>query len=70
MMENKLIINCTTGRVDKLDLTSEELVQREADRIEAEEQALLDLLIPSSEEIEQAEFELKALNLLMEVGLI
>jgi hypothetical protein len=35
-----------------------------------EEQLLLDSLIPPQAEIDQAEFELKALNLLMEVGLI
>jgi hypothetical protein len=34
----------------------------------AEEQALLDSLKPSQEEIEQVEFELKSLNLLMEAS--
>lgn len=34
------------------------------------EQSLLNKLIPSKEEIEKAEFELKVLNLLTEVGLV
>lgn len=39
-------------------------------QIEKEEQSLLDGLKPSLEEIQQAEFELRSMNLLMEVGLI
>jgi hypothetical protein len=34
------------------------------------EQALLDSLIPTAEEVAEAEFELKTLTLLMEVGLL
>ena len=50
--------------------TPEELAQREADILATEEQALLDQLLPTPAEIEQAELELKAIILLMEVGLI
>lgn len=35
-----------------------------------EQQALLNALTPSKQEIEQAEFELKTITLLMEVGLL
>lgn len=50
--------------------TQQELAQQETDRLVAEEQALLDLLVPTPEEIGKAEFELKCITLLMEVGLI
>lgn len=67
-MVDKLVI--TKDGMKELQFTPEELARREADRLAAEEKALLDSLIPTSEEIEQAEFELNCLNLLMEVGLI
>lgn len=65
---DKLII--TKVGVTVVEFTTGELAQQEADRLTKEEQSQLDLLIPSQEEIDQAEFELKTLNLLMEVGLI
>ncbi|MHB8075114.1 hypothetical protein [Desulfosporosinus fructosivorans] len=67
---DKLIINCTTGEIEEVTFTPEELSQQSAEQQLAEEQALLDSLIPSQIEIDQAEFELKAINLLMEVGLL
>lgn len=67
-MPDKLVI--TKGGVTEVDFTPGELAKRESDLLANEEQAQLDLLLPSQEEIDQAEFELKALNLLMEVGLI
>jgi len=63
-------VNCSTGEVTQRAFNNEEIAQREVERQQAEEQAQLDLLIPTPEEIEQAEFELKAITLLMEVGLI
>lgn len=50
--------------------TPEELSQREAEQQAQEEQAQLDLLIPSQSEIEQAEFELKTITLLTDLGVI
>ena len=67
-MADKLVI--TKDGIQEVDFTPEEIAQRELDRIAQEEQALLDSLIPTPEEIEQAEFELKTITLLMEVGLI
>lgn len=63
-------VNCSTGEVTKRDFFPEEILQHELERQLAEQQALLDSLMPSQNEIDQAEFELRTLNLLMEVGLI
>jgi hypothetical protein len=65
---DKLII--TKEGIQTIHFTHEELTQREADRLAQEEQAMLDALIPSREEVAQAEFELKTITLLMEVGLL
>lgn len=46
MADKKIVVNCTTGEVQELELTAEELTQREADRV--------------AHEIEQAELESKA----------
>ena len=67
-MADKLVV--TKDGIIEQQFTPEEIAQRELDRQHAEEQALLDSLKPSPEEIKQAEFELNCLNLLMEVGLI
>lgn len=69
-MVNKITVNCKTGETTEQLFTPEELAQQEAERLAREEQAQLDLLLPSAEEIEQAEFEIKTLTLLQEVGLI
>jgi hypothetical protein len=45
-------------------------MQREADIQADEEKSILESLLPAKDEQEQAEFDLKAINLLMEVGLI
>jgi len=67
---DKLIINCTTGEIEEVTFTPEELSQQSAEQQLVEEKALLDSLIPTQTEIDQAEFELNAINLLMEVGLL
>jgi hypothetical protein len=33
MADKKIVVNCTTGEVTEVELTAEELTQREADRI-------------------------------------
>ena len=66
----KLIIGCKSAAKDYAPFTEDEIVQHEIDMLAAEERALLDQLIPTLDEIEQAEFELKTITLLMEVGLI
>lgn len=65
---DKIVV--TLEEVKEEAFTQEELTQREADRLAHQEQALLDSLIPPQEEVEQAEFELKTITLLMEVGLL
>lgn len=67
-MIDKLIV--ARDKVTEADFTSEEIAQQELERQQAAEQALLDSLIPAPEEIEQAEFEIKSLNLLIELGVI
>jgi len=49
----KLVVNCETGEQELIPLTSEELAQRELDRIESEAQDALRL---------QAEAEVQALK--------
>lgn len=41
MADTKIVVNCETGEVSEVELTAEEIAQREADRIafEAEEAA-------------------------------
>jgi len=41
-MPTKLIINCETGEQTEVELTAEEVAQREADAIEYEKQRLAD----------------------------
>jgi hypothetical protein len=67
---NKLEINCATGIKEELPFTPEEIANYLLEQQYAEEQALLDALTPPQSEIEQAEFELKAITLLTEVGLL
>jgi hypothetical protein len=65
MSENKIVVNCKTGVVEELPLTSEELAQREADRIayEAEEAERLQA------EAEKAALEASAVSKLEALGL-
>ena len=65
-MVDKLII--TKHSIQTATFTEEELAQRETDRLAQEEQALLDSLTPSAEEVAQAEFEIRTITLLTEVG--
>jgi ribose 1,5-bisphosphokinase PhnN len=53
-----------------IDETQEEINQRLARQQQVEEQEDLDKLKPTEQKVEQAEFELKTLTLLQEVGLI
>ncbi len=46
------------------------LAQRELERIQQEEEELLDSLIPSDKELLMAEVEIQTITILMEVGLI
>lgn len=46
------------------------LAQRELERLQQEEQELLDSLIPSEIEMLMAEVEIQTITILMEVGLI
>lgn len=64
----KLVVS-TQGAKTEL-MSQEELSQREIDFQTAEEKSIIESLIPDSASIEQAEFELKTLTLLMEVGLL
>lgn len=65
-----LIFNTESGEIMEIEIAPEDLIIRETARKIWEEQVILDLLIPSAEEIIQAEFELKTIKLLMEVGLL
>ena len=38
MADTKIIVNCETGEVTEVELTAEEIAQREADRIAFEEE--------------------------------
>jgi hypothetical protein len=67
-MADKIII--TKDGIQEVNFTAEEQAQREAEQQAQAEQAQLDLLIPTDEEVAQAEFELKTITLLQEVGLI
>lgn len=69
-MADKLIIDCSTGQLVEQDFTEEERQRDEQQKLEVEQQAQLDLLKPSLEEIEKAEFELRTINLLTELGVI
>lgn len=46
------------------------LAQKELERLQVEEQELLDNLIPSDKEMLMAEVEIQTITILMEVGLI
>ena len=60
---NRLVIT-NNGRHIK-SLTDDEINK---ERQQAEQQARLDALKPSPDEVEEAEFELKTINLLVELG--
>ena len=66
----KLICNCDTGEVIIEDFTQEELKIIEEERLQAEQQAQLDLLKPTQEEVEKAERQVNLINDLTEIGVI
>ena len=69
-MADKLVSDCSTKEVVEQSFTPEEIAQRQLEQQAQEEQAQLDLLIPSQDEVAQADFELKTITLLQEVGLL
>ena len=56
----------TSSGMEYQKLTSDDLAQIELDS----QQAQVENIIPSQAEIDQAEFELKSINLLIELGVI
>ncbi|MCO1599814.1 hypothetical protein [Desulfosporosinus nitroreducens] len=69
-MADKLVINCSTREAVETIFTPEEIAQQEQDKLAQEEKEQLDLLIPTIEEVAKAEFDLKTITLLQEVGLL
>lgn len=63
----EIIIDFKTNKKEFIYYTDEE--QKEIDR-QREEEEKMNSLFPTKEEIEQAEFELKTISLLMELGVI
>jgi len=66
----KIIFNCQTGTTEIIELTVEEITQRESEIQASEEQEVLDSLVPSNEEIRKAETELLVIEILTEGGLL
>lgn len=64
----KLVVSTQGANVELM--SEEDISQRETDFRNAEEKNIIESLIPDDASIEQAEFELKTLTLLMEVGLL
>ncbi|BAK15864.1 hypothetical protein SSIL_1441 [Solibacillus silvestris StLB046] len=60
----KLVINATT--VETVSMTEDEIKALE----KTEGELLYELLNPSTEDIQQAEFEIKVITLLMDMGVI
>lgn len=69
-MIKKIVYDVATNESQISECTAEELLQKEMDYQRQLEEEALNALIPSREEVEQAEFELKTITLLMEVGLL
>ena len=69
-MIDVLEVNCLTNEIIERKFKSEELLQHQLEQKLAEDQSILDSIFPSQQEIEQAEFELKTIILLQEVGLL
>ena len=67
-MVDKLII--TNNGIQEESFTEEELAQREAERLEQIEREKIESLIPTQKEIENAEFQIKLLTTLTEIGVI
>ena len=64
-MPTKLIVDCSTGAVEEVELTAEEIAQREADRIayEAEKERLEQEKLAAEELKASANAKLTALGL-------
>ena len=61
MADKKIVVNCTTGEVQELDLTAEELTQREADRVAHEARKAEQDAIDAQEALDLASAEAKLL---------
>lgn len=67
---DKTVFNCQTGEVEIIELTVEEIAEREAEAQAAAEQAVLDSLIPTEKEILMAEIEIQTIQILQEGGFL
>ena len=65
-----MIINAITKKVSFESFSEDELKRIQQEKSAKEERELLESLVPSDEEISQADFELKTITFLMEVGLL
>ena len=70
IMSDKLIIDCYTGEITEKSFTPDEILQRESEIRAKAEQAIIDSTIPTIEEQKQADFEIRTINLLIEMGLL
>ena len=66
----KTLFNCQTNTTEIIELTIEELAQRDSEIQASEDQSVLDSLFPSNEEIRKAETELLVIEILTEGGLL
>lgn len=67
---NDIVINVIKKSQKFVEVQPKELAERDYERQLAEEQVALDVLIPSQEDVLNAEIELKILNTLLELGVI
>ena len=61
MADKKIVVNCTTGEVQELELTAEEVTQREADRVAHEARKAIEDAIKAQEAKDKASGEAKLL---------
>lgn len=66
----KSVFNCKAGEMEIVELTAEEIAQREAEMQASEEQKQIEAMAPTQEETKQADFEIRTINLLIEMGLL
>ena len=67
---DKSVFNCQTRELEVIELTTEEITQRETEIQASEEQKQIEEMAPNYEEQKQADFEIRAINLLIEMGLL
>lgn len=66
----KAVFDCNSGELIISELTNAENDKIEADRKAAEDQKVLDSLIPTEKEILMAEIEIQTIEILREGGLL